>query len=1162
MKSLRKDILKTIANQRGQFISIIIIIALGVSFFVGIQVTGYDMRQVGSYYFEQQSAADFQITTSLGIDNHSMIWLSDQFNDDITIEKVVYFDELVTFNEDQLAVRFYQDGNQLNRYRIIEGRAIQQVNEMLIDSEAGEIGDKLYSEALEQEFTVVGIVESVHYLDFKRGETRIGNGSLSFYGIVHHDVLDDEQYAVALSLRFDSLREHLAYSQDYKDELAKVKIELESLEEHFGQERLMSLKIELEEELINAKQELDAEITKAQKELEDNEILLNEELNTFYIGLNQYNDAISEVYRQIDKPSVVLESPLNSYYTLKSAALRTQTEAYEELNDGQKQIEEGLTSLVENEEIIHGHLQTIDLGLQDIFKLENTLSQLNVISDNLQTTRTAITQINENQQSIYESLQSINESLGLGLVLTGSESDFNLMLTTLTPSSSEHTQVIQLQSQFTTLKQEKTSLEQLQRELNTTLNQSIAQIDNELQINSDAVVSLRDLETKLALPTQKEQLLQQQKTLRNNLTEIQNNRQKLIESEKTLSQQRRQLQSDFSELNEGLNTLEDSASELEDGQEQLYTAQIQLQDAQEDLLNAEKEGLQSIEDGYLLLDDIEEPIVYLSERNQFIYGYQAFEDDSRRIEKIGQVFPLFFFVIAALVSLTTIKRLVDEERTMMGVYRALGYSKNQVRLKILLFSLGTWSIGMLLGILLGYSFIPAIIFNAYTILYEVGDIKLYFVKDILIFPTILAFLSTVGIAVLNTTTLLKKTPAQLMRPLPPQKGQRVWLERLPFVWKRLSFLHKVTVRNIFRNKTRFFMSIVGIAGCTGLLVTGFGFNHSITGIAQKQFLEIQNYDALVAYDPQNFDKEKALFMLDDPQIESVIDTSLITVNIENSKQRNVSVQMSVFDSIEDLNASYSLTNLNGDSTTLSKQGVILTKKAAELLGVNKGDEIKIVQSNDDINVTVKVADVVEYYLEHQVFMHADYADELGIDIDKNAIQLRIKDGDKEKVEQLSSVLFEMEGVYTVANRHVFVEMADQQMESFYIVIVVIVLAAAALSFVVLFNLSSMNITERKRELATLKVLGFYPKETSSYVFRENVILTLLGIVVGIGFGWWLHRFVVLSAELDNFGFIRELRWTAIALSTIMTLIFSYFNDKIMRVRIKKIDMLSALKSVE
>lgn len=622
----------------------------------------------------------------------------------------------------------------------------------------------------------------------------------------------------------------------------------------------------------------------------------------------------------------------------------------------------------------------------------------------------------------------------------------------------------------------------------------------------------------------------------------------------------KQLDEAAAELKKAYKKLKDSEQELSDGwkeyndglaeyEEAKAKAEKEISDAKQEILDAEKE-----------VAKLKKPTWYVFTRKDNP-GFSTYESDAYRIESVCKIFPVFFFLVAILVCLTTMTRMVEEERTQIGTLKALGYSKAAIASKFIVYSALASLSGAVVGIAAGSVVFPTVIYSAYEMLYKTPSLKLEPMPFIWAAVTLCALVCTTAAALMACMAELRSNPASLMRPKAPKAGKRVLLEKIPFIWKRLSFTKKVTVRNLFRYKKRIFMTILGIAGCTALTMAGFGIYSSISVILDKQYSEIFNYDLIVALDSDSGEYtieqvDKALE--EDENAKENIEVYMKSISYEGIGDTSLMVpkdteRFAGIVTIKDINT--------GERYKLTDDGVIITERFSELSGLSAGDEFTFTCGGE--KMTAKITAVAENYTLHFVYMTEGLYEKLcGAKPAYNTYFTVMNDTGEEAQKELGEKLMAMEGVQALSFVKDTRESFGNTVKNLNYVVVLIIVSAAALAFVVLYNLTNINITERIREIATIKVLGFYDSEVSAYVFRENILLTLIGDAVGLVAGIWLHKFVIQVAQTDSVMFGRNLPFWCFAAAFVMTVIFALMVDFIMHFRLKKISMVESLKSVE
>lgn len=649
-----------------------------------------------------------------------------------------------------------------------------------------------------------------------------------------------------------------------------------------------------------------------------------------------------------------------------------------------------------------------------------------------------------------------------------------------------------------------------------------------------------------------------------------------------LSSAESQLAAAKQQIEDGKNALAAAEAELTDGEKQLAAAKEQIEEKEDQLEAAETEladGLlqyqenqsefdeqmqdadDQIADAQSKIDEIEKPETYVLDRNTNV-GYVCLKNDSGVVKGIANVFPVFFFLVAALICMTTMNRMVEEQRTQIGVLKALGFSEGKIMGKYLFYSGSAAISGTLIGYVLGIHFFPLVIITAYGIVYKMGGI--YYVSDLplaLVSLTV-AVLCSVGTTWLSCHKELKEVAADLMRPKAPKAGKRVFLEHVPFIWKRLKFLQKVSVRNIVRYKKRFFMMVIGISGCTALLVMGFGVRDSVVAVADQQYEEIQLYDIGVTLKAGKMPGEADLKSLDSAlEKENAAGMYAMekTIDLVTDKG-NKSIHMVAVENPDEVGDFISLHTKKQEPIAYPKEGeAVLSKKVAETYAVKKGDTI-LLRDSDNNEMHLKVTGICENHIYNYVYIAPEsYEKQIGDVVFKN-VYVRLPDASD--IHEVSAVLMKADGVTAVTVNSDMLSRISQMMSCMNYIVIIIIICAGALAFIVLYNLNNINITERVREIATIKVLGFYPKETASYVFRENMVLTAIGCGLGLILGKWFHRFVMGEIQIDMVSFNVQINAVSYLFSVLLTMGFAWIVNCMMTGKLERINMAESLKSID
>ena len=688
-----------------------------------------------------------------------------------------------------------------------------------------------------------------------------------------------------------------------------------------------------------------------------------------------------------------------------------------------------------------------------------------------------------------------------------------------------------------------------------TLNSNLTKLNNSEKKAKETFKSKKN-----ELQTNKKKLTESITTLKNNITYLES----IGSDTSSLKAQLTVLESNLKKINDGYNTLleeekktykqiSSSRTKINNGKKEIEKARKELEENRKKADKEFEDAYKKIEDAKKEIDDLEKPEWYILDLDSNV-GYYSFSQDSERIDKLAKVFPLLFYIVAVLVSLTTMTRMVEEERGEIGTLKSLGYNDNQILFKYIIYCLLATTIGSVLGVIIGTNTIPGIIYGMYSLMYTLGD----FVNKFDITSALIGSLIAIGCILLSTYLAVKKSlkevPSELLRPKSPPVGKRVLLERIPLIWKHLNFTRKVTVRNVFRYKKRFLMTILGIAGCTGLIIAGFGIKDCITDMVPNQYEKIFNYDLEITFnkDSKTLDKdyeEISKFK----EFKKTLKVNKESIDILN-KDTNQTVQLIIpFDNYEDF---IKIQNRKSNKKYTLDNKLYVSEKLYNLLNLKDNDTLKI--KLDDKEYSLEVGGPTENYIMHYIYMSKDKynSDEY------NTMLVKIDNLTDESRKDLSKRLKEYDSVskltYNSLSRTIF----DDAMENFGQVSGILIVSAGLLAFVVLYNLSSINISERKRELATIKVLGFYDNEVYNYISRENKILTFIGMILGCFIGYTLTMYIIKTCELDITMFSPKISIYSYIYSLGITLIFTFIVDIFTYFSLKHIKMVESLKSVE
>lgn len=716
------------------------------------------------------------------------------------------------------------------------------------------------------------------------------------------------------------------------------------------------------------------------------------------------------------------------------------------------------------------------------------------------------------------------------------------------------------------LKAAKKKLSKAQKEIDSNA-ETLAAGQAELDAN---VAKLNDSEAQYASGLEQyhsgaRQIAENEAKLTSGEQEIAENEAKLADGEKEIADNEKKLADGEKEITDNVKKLQDAAKDLKKGEKDLADGKKEYEDAKKDAEDEIAENQQKLDDAKKELEDLEMPEWMVTDR-EALPEYTDYGDNADRLRNIGQVFPVIFFLVAALISLTTMTRMVEEQRTQIGTLKALGYKKSAIAAKYICYAFFATLLGSVLGMLIGEKIIPYIIITAYGIMYHnvANTISIDYQPGFALIASAASVVCTVGATLFASGKELQETPASLMRPPAPKEGKRVLLERLTFIWKHLSFSWKSTIRNLFRYKKRLIMTVFGIAGSMGLMLVGFGIQDSISDIAAIQYRELQHYDGMVIEDSDATEEEHAElfeYMKENEQIAHCNRVQMTKISAPKGSS-SVSIYLFVPESLSEFARDVTLKNrITGETYELTDEGAAISEKTASLLGLKVGDMIPL--KKGDKEYKVRVAVITENYMSHYLYMTPRvYEQTFGEKPEYENIVFTMQEDCKDDLEMAGSRILANPGALSISYTSSLASQVDRMLSTLDAVILVLIVSAGMLAFVVLYNLNNINITERQRELATLKVLGFYDGEVSQYVLRENVILTVLGIMFGAVFGILIHRYVITTVEVDAVMFGRNIKPLSFLYSGILTSIFSIVVNGVMHFKLKTIDMVESLKSVE
>lgn len=1163
-KPFQKNIWRSITGSFGRYLAILLIIMLGVAFLTGLRLTRPAMIETATEYLEQTALYDLRLISTIGFDDDDVAAAAGC--DGVTAaEGSVSTDFLWTVGDEDRVLHARTLTGSLNLPELQEGRLPQAANECVVDADRFssdmigqtiQISDHNDQDTLDlfayREYTVVGLVHSPLYLDVDRGTSSLGDGTVDAFILIPAEGFDSEYYTEL----FVKCADYPLYSDEYDAVIDQLTLAVEDGVTASVQLRYNDLVADAEQEIADGQQELDDQRSEAQTELDDARV----ELDDAWAQLEDARKELEEGQAELDAAKAELDAAkaeldagaeqLQSGFTSWEGALEAGWAAY---NDGQAQLD---AAIAQGQQLLGERLYQMETAEQaysdGMAQLEEGQAQydqgLALWQQGYDQYQAGLAEYEANYAAYQAALEQYQQAL----------EQFNAIKDTLSPEEAARQEAALEQTRLT-LEQTAAALEAGKAELdaaNEELTARKAQLDESAATLAESRQQLEELRATLdngweqynaGVAELEEQQAAQQATLdsvRASLEQFQSGIDAYYDGLASYNDGVETIREGWQEYNDGLAEYQEGLAEYEDGAAEF----------DQEIADAE----QTLDDARAELADLEEPELYVLSRSESNSGYITFESDSTIVQRLSTIFPIFFFLIAALVCSTTMTRMVDDDRTQIGTLRALGYSRGAILSKYLLYSGSAATIGCLLGYFGGGWLFPAVIWIAYKMLYNIpGFICTY---DPALFAISLAasLLCSAGITYLSCRHEMRSTPADLIRPKAPSAGKRILLERFTPLWRRLKFLHKVSLRNIFRFKKRMFMMLLGIAGCTALVLTGFGIRDSVANIANYQFDDIQKYDLSVStsdpiaqdwLDDIGADYGEAI----DAQAVSLMSAGELTGSDATKSVYFVASDDEHITDIFDL-------HLDGQQIPYPGEGeVLISEKLSQLAGVRVGDTVEI-SISDEERAQVRVVGLVENYVQNYVYMTgATYAGAFG-SYEPTTLLIRTVEGEDEY--SLAASLSNESGVTSVSVITDTRNMIDNMMRSLDYVVALILASAAALAFIVLFNLGNINISERVREIATIKVLGFHARETGAYVFRENLILCCMGIVIGLPLGFGLHHFVMDQIQVDMVSFKYVVKPVSYLLTVVIVLLFSVVTDLILRRKIARIDMAESLKSIE
>ena len=1148
-KALKKNIRRSVTGSLGRYIAILLIITLGVAFLAGLKLTRPAMTATAAQYIEDSALYDLRLLSTIGFDDADVQAVSESENV-LAAEGSANADFIWLRDGEEFVYRAHMLTDTINQPTLAAGSLPTRGDECVVDAKRFSedmIGQKVRisdtgdgdSPFAYTEYTITGLVYSPLYLSVERGTSSLGNGSLNGFVLIPPEGFDLEYYTELYVKCRDDFE---LYSDEYEDFVDALADTVEADATLSVQTRFDDLVAEGDTEIADAEQELSEKKAEAQAELDDAKRQLDDAQKELADGEAELLDAkaqLDDAKTQLDEGAEQLQPGFSSWQSALDTGWAQYYDGQSALSsaiaDGKRQLEESRLTLESGESDYAAGKAEFDESKarydESAALWEQGWAQYSAALDTYDENYAAYTAGWQQYETARAAFDAIKDTL---------------------PPEEAAAQEAALETTRATLEQTAAALAAGKAELDETgaaltaqkepLDAAKAQLDEaEKQLSQSRTlldVGWNDYNDGAALLEQ--QQAEQQAKLDSAYSA-------LVQFESGIES----YSSGLAEYEDGMQTLADGRAEYEDGlaeyEDALAEFEAEIADAEAEIADARAELL-----------DLDDPELYVLTRSSNT-GYVSFESDSQIVDKLSTIFPIFFFLIAALVCSTTMTRMVDDERTQIGTLRALGYSRASILSKYMLYAGSAATIGCLLGYFGGGYLFPWVIWIAYGMLYQIPGFVSLYDPALFIISLLASLLCSAGVTFFTCRHEMISTPADLIRPKAPEAGKRIFLERVTPLWKRLKFLHKVSLRNIFRFKKRMIMMILGIAGCTALVLTGFGIHDSVANIANYQFDDIQKYDIIATFSESLTDERLEAL---ESEYGSLTEADAVSLMCSGELTGSKAKKSVYFIAADDPDVT-EIIDLHLNDTAVpfpGKDEIVISEKLASIAGVQIGDTVTVSVSDTD-TAQLKVVGLVENYVQNYVYMTGETYDDAFDDAfsPKTLLIRTTEDADE---YSLAASLSKESGVSSVSVVSDTRRMIDNMMQSLNYVVALVLASAGALAFVVLFNLGNINISERVREIATIKVLGFHTRETGAYVFRENVILSLMGIIVGLPLGVLLHAFVMDQIKVDMVSFKYVIAPVSYLLTVLLVLLFTVITDLIMRRKIARIDMAESLKSIE
>jgi putative ABC transport system permease protein len=1200
LRTLVKDTYREILRSRERFISIFLITFLSVGFFVGVKATAPSMRATAENYFNSSSLMDLEIISTVGFDDGDVKAI--RALDGVVNVMPSYSADLIvledTGNSVARVAALSDDKDGINRIKLVSGRMPKNPGECIaaayrIQGTDIAIGDTIrFSETTGSaaidtivsgtSYTVVGLVESPQYISYSYGTSSIGNGIISYYIMLPASEFKYTRYT-ELYVMLNRAAGVTAFDLRYDTEV----LQASALIGDVGQVRydlfLDDIKMQLadaEDELSGQKASADQQLLDAKAELDQAKQDLDKSRAELDAGWADYNNAVRDTNAKLAKAEKDLAAGRRQIAEGEKqlALAQAQYDAGEaELSNARRQLDDGWAQYNQAEAEYQENEKKYNEGLAQYQEAKQEYDQAKAAYDSAsQAVAMADAALNGEEVDQEEAQRLLEQSqAALDAYINGGGAD---------PETIAMLQE-QVQAAADRVANADDQQAQAQIELDNARKQ-LAEYDKQLQA---AEAELNAAEQELAqarvqLDEAKAQLDAANRELQEGEAEYDAAKAKLDDANAQLKANRKKLDTAKADLKAGEaeyekqkilapQQLSEAKAKLQAGEEQWAAGQKEYDEGYAEYLAGTAEAQSKIADGSNRIEnirnmfsDVESGKWYVFTRDDIIQSYAGFNQDSERIDAIAAIFPVFFLMVAALVCLTTMSRMIEEQRIQIGTYKALGYSSAQIASKYMVYSAIACIIGSVLGQLICIEILPRVIIGAYSALYRLPNIEIRIPWGMSVLSVIVALICTVMVAWYSCHRELKAVTASLMRPKMPRSGRKIFLEQWTKLWSKMSFSQKITARNLFRYKLRLMMTVLGISGCMALIVAGFGMHDGVNPIVDKQFGEINRYKIMITLSEELTRDEANVLgqqLASDVRLSGEMFSKIVSVDVDNNAGAAVkNVFVLAPEDTTRIDQMVTLRNPeSGSALKLDNEGVIITDKLSEVLGLKVGDTISF--TLNETQYTLPVAAVTENYIYHYIYMSpALYESTFGTDVKFNTIACAANGNMTDFEGFVSDWLSKSSSILSIVNIDTAKKSFEETINSINIIILVMLLAAGALAFVVVFNLTNINISERTREIATIKVLGFKHSETNMYIFRENFVMGAIGILLGSVLGYFLAQYMLKTVEVDMVKFVKDIDATSYLFAALLTAFYIVLVNLMMTKRMRNISMVESLKAIE